>query len=91
MTDSPTHRPTGADLIAEFLVGSRMPPKGTCALHAAIQIAVESKQPNDVVDALLAQCETAECAVCGSICCPHGEPLHFHHDGCPACDYPFSF
>ena len=18
--------------------------------------------------------------------CPHNEPLHFHHDGCPACD-----
>ncbi len=20
--------------------------------------------------------------------CPHDEPLHDHHDGCPACDYP---
>lgn len=27
-----------------------------------------------------------ECIICGSIICPHGEPLHYHHDGCPACD-----
>ena len=20
--------------------------------------------------------------------CPHGEPLHYHHDGCPTCDMP---
>lgn len=18
--------------------------------------------------------------------CPHGDPLHFHHDGCPSCE-----
>ena len=22
------------------------------------------------------------------IACNHGEPLHYHHDGCPACDSP---
>ena len=21
----------------------------------------------------------------GIIACPHAEPLHYHHDGCPAC------
>lgn len=26
-----------------------------------------------------------ECLVCGERDCPHGEPLHYHHDGCPAC------
>jgi len=26
-----------------------------------------------------------ECMYCGVRACPHGEPLHFHHDGCPAC------
>jgi hypothetical protein len=26
-----------------------------------------------------------ECHQCSEICCPWGEPLHFHHDGCPAC------
>jgi hypothetical protein len=25
------------------------------------------------------------CASCAIVFCPHGEPLHFHHDGCPAC------
>lgn len=26
-----------------------------------------------------------ECLLCGVLDCPHGEPLHYHHDGCPAC------
>lgn len=25
------------------------------------------------------------CDECGNIFCPWGEPLHFHHDGCPCC------
>lgn len=31
------------------------------------------------------QCPDQECMVCGVRDCPHGEPLHYHHDGCPAC------
>lgn len=27
-----------------------------------------------------------ECLVCGEHDCPHGEPLHYHHDGCPMCE-----
>jgi len=30
-------------------------------------------------------CEKLECLDCGVHDCPHGEPLHYHHDGCPAC------
>ncbi len=30
-------------------------------------------------------CHTNECLACGERDCPHGEPLHYHHDGCPAC------
>lgn len=37
------------------------------------------------IQALIEHCPDAECVVCGEIMCPHGEPLHFHHDGCPAC------
>lgn len=37
------------------------------------------------VDRLLAHCPDYECHTCGEIICPYGEPLHFHHDGCPAC------
>lgn len=36
-------------------------------------------------DALLENCEDMECMICATAICPHGEPLHFHHDGCPAC------
>jgi hypothetical protein len=25
------------------------------------------------------------CEACAKVFCPHGERLHFHHDGCPAC------
>lgn len=31
------------------------------------------------------KCEDAECLLCGVLSCPLGEPMHFHHDGCPAC------
>jgi len=31
-----------------------------------------------------ADCPDLECLVCGVRDCPHGEPLHYHHDGCPA-------
>jgi hypothetical protein len=39
------------------------------------------------LDALLNQCteEGGECSVCGTIICPKGDTLHFHHDGCPSC------
>ncbi len=29
-----------------------------------------------------------ECMVCSVRDCPHQEPLHYHHDGCPACSEP---
>ena len=31
-------------------------------------------------------CPVDECEACSVRDCPHGEPLHYHHDGCPACD-----
>lgn len=36
-------------------------------------------------DAMLARCDDPECYHCGAMVCPRGEPLHFHHDGCPSC------
>jgi hypothetical protein len=27
----------------------------------------------------------SECMACGVRDCPYSEPLHYHHDGCPAC------
>jgi hypothetical protein len=32
-------------------------------------------------------CADPECVVCGMIACPDHEPMHFHHDGCPACAF----
>lgn len=37
------------------------------------------------LDHLLAHCKDPECSTCAKIICPHGEELHFHHDGCPSC------
>lgn len=34
-------------------------------------------------------CGDPECMICGIIACRFSEPLHFHHDGCPAA-YPDS-
>lgn len=31
------------------------------------------------------ECVGVECGACGVVKCPKNEPLHFHHDGCPAC------
>lgn len=30
-------------------------------------------------------CDDWECIICALRDCPFGEPLHYHHDGCPAC------
>lgn len=46
-----------------------------------------AKAAGTLTDEMLAECKMDECALCGSIVCPHGEPLHFHHDGCPACSF----
>lgn len=31
-------------------------------------------------------CPDMECTICSERDCPRGEPLHYHHDGCPVCD-----
>lgn len=52
-------------------------------LHSRIEMAAKS---GTLTDALLNECRNAECTACGELVCPHGEPLHFHHDGCPSCE-----
>lgn len=41
----------------------------------------------ELCDELLNACPEpyGECPVCSVIICPHKDPMHFHHDGCPAC------
>ena len=55
-------------------------------MHLDLRVAVEDKHSPEIIDAWLAKCPDPECLECGEIICPMGEPLHFHHDGCPACD-----
>lgn len=31
-------------------------------------------------------CDDSEHFDCALLKCPHNEPLHNHHDGCPACE-----
>lgn len=54
--------------------------------HQKLEGHVAAEQ-SEVVDQMINQCEldNGECGICARICCPHGEPFHFHHDGCPAC------
>ena len=35
----------------------------------------------------LEDCPDPECSLCAMRACPHGDFLHFHHDGCPSCYY----
>lgn len=46
---------------------------------------IEVDKLKQQLDALLGHCPDGECLVCGEIICPHGDSMHFHHDGCPSC------
>lgn len=56
-----------------------------CLYSEYEKIEAERQRLSAMVDKLLAHCPDGECFTCGEAVCPHGEPLHFHHDGCPAC------
>lgn len=34
-----------------------------------------------------ATCAIVECMACSERDCPHSDPLHYHHDGCPSCEW----
>lgn len=45
------------------------------------------EESDKAADDVLNACANIEyCEQCADVCCPFGEPLHFHHDGCPACE-----
>jgi hypothetical protein len=54
-------------------------------LHQELRHAKARNAPASVLDVIMAYCPDGECAECGKIICPHSNPMHFHHDGCPAC------
>lgn len=54
-------------------------------VHEALRCAKLDNPPHEELDRILVLCPDGECYECGEIICPYREPLHFHHDGCPAC------
>lgn len=50
----------------------------------------ERDEARSKIQHLLDHCKVDECSTCAEIVCKHHDPLHFHHDGCPACSYPQS-
>lgn len=62
--------------------GGRSPDRSP---HKLIAQEMETFGPSPELDEALATCHDAECAECSRIVCPHGDPMHFHHDGCPSC------
>lgn len=60
--------------------------KETTGVHSA-RVMRSIERMKAMVDALINHCdkECGECSVCGTICCPFGDSMHFHHDGCPSC------
>lgn len=66
--------------------GLRLAENKVLHLEAALaQARTDLAAKTSQVQALLDHCPDAECYRCAAILCPHGEELHFHHDGCPAC------
>ena len=66
------HRRIQELFVAELAVGVAV---GTIPAHM-----------EQATEELCEQCPGGECCdQCAQIFCPYGEPLHFHHDGCPCC------
>lgn len=52
-------------------------------IHIELRDAKKRGADERTLDKILAGCPDAECAECSAIICPYGDPMHFHHDGCP--------
>lgn len=68
------------DLIIELRTPERT--ERHITLHRIIE---DARLDAALTDELLNLCTDPECLDCARIVCPYHEPLHFHHDGCPAC------
>lgn len=54
-------------------------PDANAFVHSLLGMDPENDSPCEP------RCEEEYCAGCAMAECPHKEPLHRHHDGCPAC------
>ncbi len=67
---------------------ARQPTRFEKNMNAASQFIRDFVQGDHECRGSIEECQKAgngECIVCGTRDCPHGEALHYHHDGCPAC------
>lgn len=56
-------------------------------LRTKLEGGMVSEEADTEADTMLNKCTNIEyCEQCAYVCCYFMEPLHFHHDGCPACD-----
>lgn len=55
------------------------------SVHKEIAETFQLYGPGPTTDLALARCSDNECPDCARIICPHHDPYHFHHDGCPSC------
>lgn len=69
----------------EWEASQGISPSSPEAYYAELAWKASRAEMHGTIDKLLAHCGDPECMECGAIVCPHGEPLHFHHDGCPSC------
>lgn len=85
-----------ADLLSMLLaerLDPNLPVKEAEAIRAFFndrdgeRVKIEFGIDTNVKHLLIAACDNAECLTCGATLCPHFEPMHLHHDGCPACSY----
>lgn len=75
----------------------KFPDTGMDAVHTRVRVAMQDFAAADEtlgeefddaeqrLNAALAECDDPECGICAQIMCPVGDPMHFHHDGCPSC------
>ncbi len=54
-------------------------------IHDLIRDEMQANGPSTKLDTLLNACPDGECPYCATEICPHGDMMHFHHDGCPSC------
>jgi hypothetical protein len=55
-------------------------------VHTVLKYLLERRCSKRLFEKVLNMCPDPECDDCGRLVCINGEPLHFHHDGCPGCD-----
>ncbi len=55
-------------------------------VHLVLAYLLDRGCSKRLFEKVLSMCPDPECDECGKLVCINGEPLHFHHDGCPGCD-----